>query len=80
MDFQLNEEQREFRHYVHEFVAKELKPMARETDEKGEFNWTAVKKMGPLGLLGLRRGQPQYRSISSTLGAGMSWHSPEFPG
>ena len=53
MDFQLNEEQREFRHYVHEFVAKELKPMARETDEKGEFNWTAVKKMGPLGLLGL---------------------------
>ena len=53
MDFQLNEEQREFRHYVHEFVAKELKPMARETDESGEFNWTAVKKMGPLGLLGL---------------------------
>jgi alkylation response protein AidB-like acyl-CoA dehydrogenase len=22
-------------------------------DEKGEFNWTAVRKMGPLGLLGL---------------------------
>lgn len=53
MNFELNEEQREFQHIVHDFVAKELKPMARETDEKGEFNWTAVKKMGPMGLLGL---------------------------
>ncbi len=53
MDFQLTEEQREFRHYVHEFVAKEVKPLARHTDETGEFNWTAVKKMGPIGLLGL---------------------------
>ncbi len=53
MDFQLTEEQREFRHFVHEFVAKEVKPMARHTDETGEFNWTAVKKMGPIGLLGL---------------------------
>jgi len=53
MHFELTEEQRDFRHYIHEFVAKELKPMARHTDETGEFNWTAVKKMGPLGLLGL---------------------------
>lgn len=53
MDFQLTEEQREFRHIVHDFVAKEVKPLARHTDETGEFNWTAVKKMGPIGLLGL---------------------------
>lgn len=53
MDFQLSEEQREFRHFVHEFVVNELKPMARHTDETGEFNWTAVNKMGPIGLLGL---------------------------
>lgn len=53
MNFELNEEQREFQHIVHDFVAKEVKPMARETDESGEFNWTAVKKMGPMGLLGL---------------------------
>jgi butyryl-CoA dehydrogenase len=53
MDFQLTEEQREFRHFVHEFIAKEVKPLARHTDESGEFNWTAVKKMGPIGLLGL---------------------------
>ena len=53
MNFELNEEQQEFKHIVHDFVANELKPMARETDESGEFNWTAVKKMGPVGLLGL---------------------------
>lgn len=53
MNFELTAEQREFRHVVHEFVAKELKPAAKHTDETAEFNWTAVKKMGPLGLLGL---------------------------
>jgi alkylation response protein AidB-like acyl-CoA dehydrogenase len=53
LNFELNEEQKLFRDLVHDFVAKELKPRARETDEKAEFNWKAVKKMGPLGLLGL---------------------------
>ena len=53
MNFDLNEEQKLFRELVHDFVAKELKPRARETDEKAEFNWPAVRKMGPLGLLGL---------------------------
>ena len=53
MDFKLNEEQRMFREFVHEFVANELKPRAKETDETGEFNWPAVRKMGPMGLLGL---------------------------
>jgi butyryl-CoA dehydrogenase len=53
MDFQLTDEQREFQYVVHDFVAREVKPLARHTDETGEFNWTAVKKMGPLGLLGL---------------------------
>lgn len=53
MDFELTEEQRELRHVVHEFVAREVKPAARHTDETGQFNWEAVRKMGPLGLLGL---------------------------
>lgn len=53
MDFQLSDEQREFQHIVHTFVAQEVKPLARHTDEMGVFNWTAVKKMGPMGLLGL---------------------------
>ena len=53
MDFQLAEEQHMFRDMVHEFAEKELKPRARHTDETSEFNAEAVKKMGPLGLLGL---------------------------
>ncbi len=53
MNFELTDEQQEFRHFVNDFVARELRPMARHTDETGEFNWTAVRKMGPIGLLGL---------------------------
>ena len=53
MDLQLTEEQRMFRDMVHEFAEKELVPRARHTDEAAEFNAEAVKKMGPLGLLGL---------------------------
>jgi alkylation response protein AidB-like acyl-CoA dehydrogenase len=53
MDFELNDEQRMWRDAVHDFVAREVKPKAREVDESGEFNWAAARKMGPLGLLGL---------------------------
>jgi alkylation response protein AidB-like acyl-CoA dehydrogenase len=53
MNFDLNEEQRMWKKAVHDFVAAELQPKAREVDETDEFNWPAVRKMGPLGLLGL---------------------------
>ena len=53
MDFDLNEEQRMWQKAVHDFVAAEVRPFAREADEIGEFNWKAVHKMGPLGMLGL---------------------------
>ncbi len=53
MEFELNEEQRMWKESVHEFVEKEVKPKAHEVDVTGEFNWEAVRKMGPLGLLGL---------------------------
>jgi alkylation response protein AidB-like acyl-CoA dehydrogenase len=53
MNFDLNDEQRMWRDTVHDFVAREVKPKAHEVDETAEFNWPAVRKMGPLGLLGL---------------------------
>jgi alkylation response protein AidB-like acyl-CoA dehydrogenase len=53
MDFDLNEEQRMWRSAVHEFVEREVKPQAGHVAETGEFNQAAVRKMGPLGLLGL---------------------------
>ena len=53
MNFELNEEQRMWRETVHEFVTREVKPMAHEVDEESRFNWEATRKMGALGLLGL---------------------------
>jgi alkylation response protein AidB-like acyl-CoA dehydrogenase len=53
MDFNLNDEQHMWRDAVHDFVTREVKSKARETDEHAEFNWEAVKKMGSFGLLGL---------------------------
>jgi butyryl-CoA dehydrogenase len=53
MDFDLTDEQKIWQKTVHDFVAKEVQPKASEVDVTSEFNWTAVRKMGPLGLLGL---------------------------
>ena len=53
MNFELSEEQQQFRDLVHNFVAREVRPHAHEVDEEARFNWEAVRKMGPLGLLGL---------------------------
>ena len=53
MDFDLTNEQSLWKKTVHDFVAKEVQPKAREMDVTGEFNWEATRKMGPLGLLGL---------------------------
>ena len=53
MNYDLTDEQRMWRKTVHDFVAREVKPNAHEVDETAEFNWPAVRKMGPLGLLGL---------------------------
>jgi len=53
MNFELTEEQRLWRKAVHDFVVKEVQPQAHEVDVTSEFNWNAVRKGGPLGLLGL---------------------------
>ena len=53
MDFSLTEEHRQWRASVHAFCASELQPHAAEFDERAEFNAEAVRKMAPLGLLGM---------------------------
>ncbi len=53
MNFDLSDEQKAWKKSVHEFVDKVVKPKAREVDENEEFNWDAVRKGGPVGLLGL---------------------------
>ena len=54
MNFELTTEQRGFQRLVHDFVDKEVRPRARHVDETAEFNWEAVRKMGPMGMLGLQ--------------------------
>ena len=53
MNFDLTDEQKIWQKTVHDFVAKEVQPKAHEVDVTSEFNWPAVRKMGPLGLLSL---------------------------
>lgn len=71
MDFTLSKEQQMFREMVHNFAAKEVAPLARHTDETGEFNRNAVRKMGPLGMLGLqvpeRYGGAELDTISAAI-------------
>ncbi len=53
MDFELTEEQQMIRKMVRDFAEKEIVPIAQETDKTGEFPWQTIRKMAPLGLLGL---------------------------
>jgi len=53
MNFDLTQEQKIWQKTVHDFVAKEVQPKAHEVDVTSEFNWSAARKMGPLGLLSL---------------------------
>jgi alkylation response protein AidB-like acyl-CoA dehydrogenase len=50
MDFSLSDEQKALRRTVHEFAEQEIRPIALELDEKGEFNWDIVRKAAKLGL------------------------------
>jgi butyryl-CoA dehydrogenase len=53
MHFELTEEQRMTREMVRDFAENEIKPLAQERDHTAEFPWELIRKMGPLGLLGL---------------------------
>jgi len=53
MDFELTQEQQLIRETVREFAEREIKPIARELDEKGEFSYELTKKMGDIGLFGM---------------------------
>jgi alkylation response protein AidB-like acyl-CoA dehydrogenase len=53
MNFQLTEEQEMYRRALRDFVERELKPIAADTDEGAEFPWVAVRKGLGLGILGL---------------------------
>lgn len=53
MNFELSEEQEMIRQSVRDFAELEIRPIAKELDEKGEFSIDLTKKMGELGLFGM---------------------------
>jgi short-chain 2-methylacyl-CoA dehydrogenase len=53
MDFDLSEDQRDFRAAVREFAEEIVAPRAAEMDERGELPMDIVKQMGEMGLFGL---------------------------
>lgn len=53
MDFNLSEEQQLIRRTVRDFAEREIKPVARELDEKAIFSPELTLKMGKLGLFGI---------------------------
>jgi alkylation response protein AidB-like acyl-CoA dehydrogenase len=50
----LSEEHEMIRKTVRDFAEREVKPVAKELDEKAEFSIPLTKRMGELGLFGLR--------------------------
>lgn len=50
----LTEEHNMIRKTVRDFAEREVKPLARELDEKGEFSVSLTRRMGELGFFGLR--------------------------
>src|SRR5262250_319673 len=55
-----------FRHTVRKFVQEELAPRAREFDQMGRIDKALFRKMGDLGMLGLKY-DPEWG------GAGLDW-------
>ena len=53
MDFELTEEQNMIRDTVRDFAEREIKPVAKELDEKAEFSYDITRRMGELGLFGM---------------------------
>src|SRR3954468_10523782 len=51
--YDLTEDQELFKRTVHEFVEREIVPIAPELDEKEQYPRESLRKMGELGLLGL---------------------------
>ena len=54
MDLFLKDEHHYIRETVRKFAEREIRPVAGELDEKGEFSVELCKKMGEIGLFGIR--------------------------
>lgn len=69
MDFAFNDDQELFRKAVRGFAEKEIAPIARECDERGEFPLALFRKLGDLGYLGAKF-PPEYGGSQAGLVSG----------
>ena len=53
MDLQLTEEHRMIQKAAHDFAQNEIAPIAAEFDQRGDFPYKTIKKMGQLGFMGV---------------------------
>ncbi len=53
MNFDLSEEQKMIRDTVRDFAEREIRPVAKELDERADFSHDLTLKMGELGLFGM---------------------------
>src|SRR5437667_47470 len=60
ISFELSDEQKEIRDWVHSFAEREIRPVAHQYDESEEFPWPIVKKAAEVGLYGTEFLQQTY--------------------
>jgi len=53
MDFRLSAEQKALQESIRHFAAREIKPLIKESDQKGEWPEGLTRKLGEMGLLGI---------------------------
>jgi alkylation response protein AidB-like acyl-CoA dehydrogenase len=53
MDLQLSEEHKMIQDAARDFAQNEIAPIATELDERGDFPYETIKKMGQLGFMGI---------------------------
>jgi alkylation response protein AidB-like acyl-CoA dehydrogenase len=53
VDFQLTDQQRELKELVRAVAQKEVKPLARRWDATHEFPWESIRRLAPLGIMGV---------------------------
>lgn len=56
MDFELSDEQQMFRDVLRKFVDEEIRPVARDMEQSGQYPHEIVAKMAELGLFGITVG------------------------
>lgn len=54
MNFEFNDEQKEFRSHIARFVDERIVPQAEALDESGEFPRDIMEELGELGYLGIK--------------------------